>query len=115
MKAIITAGAVALALSAQTAFASNYDNMSVDEIKAQPGFVKDTLSLSSTTNAGAPDADHIYWWIGYIAEGDKRIYFTSYGEALTCVKWERTGEWVPEWVAANLEKLTAGGYIVLDK
>lgn len=115
MKVLIAIAGIgmALALAVQPAAASSFDGWSVDEIRAHPDFVKDALSLSSTTNSGGPEGQHVYWWIGYIPEGDKRIYFTSFGEALTCIKWERSGEWVPEWVAANLERLTADGYIVL--
>lgn len=115
MKGIIATAAVALALSAQTALASNFDHMSVDEIRAHPDFVRDTLSLSSANNSGGPEGDNVYWWIGYIPDGNNRVYFTSFGEALTCVQWERTGEWVPVWVYENLERLTDEGYIVLDK
>jgi hypothetical protein len=115
MKAWIGLAAVAAALFAGNALASDYDGLSAARIRKLKGFVADTTSMSSATNSGDPSADHIYWWIGYIPEGDKRIYFTSYGEALTCVLWERTGEWVPEWVAENLEKLTADGYIKLEK
>jgi hypothetical protein len=102
------------ALMTSIALASEFDGMSVDQIKAHPGFVASTDSLSSATNAGDKDAPHIYWWIGYIPVGDQRVYFTSYGEPLTCVKWEKTGEWVPEWVVKALDKLVDGGYIVLD-
>jgi hypothetical protein len=102
------------ALMTSIALASDFDHMSVDQIKANPGFVSSTDCLSGTTNSGDVDAPHIYWWIGYIPVGDKRVYFTSYGEALTCVKWEKTGEWVPEWVVAALDKLVDGGYIVLE-
>lgn len=95
------------------AAASSYDDMAVREIRAHPDFVADDYSLSSATNSGEPDADHVYWWIGYIPEGDKRVYFTSFGEPLTCVQWEATGEWVPEWVVDALEELLAKGYIEL--
>jgi hypothetical protein len=105
----------AAALFAGGAWASDYDGLSAAQVRKLPGFVADTTSMSSATNSGDPAAPHVYWWIGYVPDGDKRIYFTSYGEALTCVKWERTGEWVPEWVSANLEKLAAGGYIKLEK
>lgn len=114
MKAFIATVAVALALSAQTALASSFDHLSVDEIRAHPEFVKDDQSMSGTYNSNRPEGKHVYWWIGYIPDGDKRVYFTSFGEALTCVQWARTGEWVPEWVHANLERLTADGYIVLE-
>jgi hypothetical protein len=115
MRQQLAAGALILMLWAGPALASDYDGQSVAQIKANPAFVADTTSMSSTTNSGRPDAPHIYWWIGYIPDGDKRIYFTSYGEALTCVLWERTGEWVPEWVAENLEKLASEGYIKLEQ
>ena len=74
--------------------ASSYDSLSIQEIRAHPDFVADDYSLSSATNSGEPGADHVYWWIGYIPDGDKRVYFTSFGEPLTCVMWEATGEWV---------------------
>jgi hypothetical protein len=115
MRQYIAMGALVLALWAGPAAASDYDGLTVKQIKANPAFVADATSMSSSTNSGDPDAPHIYWWIGYIPDGDKRIYFTSYGEALTCVLWERTGEWVPEWAAVNLEKLAADGYIKLEK
>ena len=102
-------------LAASACWASDYDGLSAAKVRRLKGFVADTTSMSSATNSGDPGADHIYWWIGYIPDGDKRVYFTSFGEAETCVKWERTGEWVPEWVAENLEKLASGGYIKLEK
>ena len=96
-----------------TALASPFDDLTVEEIRAHPDFVADDLSLSSATNSGDPDAPLIYWWIGYIPDGTTRVYFTSYGEPLTCVKWEATGEWVPKWVAAALDRLLAEGYLKL--
>jgi len=95
------------------AWASPFDDMSIEEIKTHPDFVKDDYGLSGATNSGDPDAPHIYWWIGYIPVGDERVYFTSYGEALTCVKWEKTGEWVPAWVVDALTRLVDEGYIEL--
>jgi hypothetical protein len=115
MKQHLAIGVLLLALWAGSALASDFDGQTVEQIQANPAFVADTTSMSSTTNSGRPDAPHIYWWIGYIPDGDQRIYFTSYGEALTCVVWERTGEWVPVWVAENLEKLAAEGIIKLEK
>lgn len=100
-------------LAIGSAWASKFDGMTVDQIRAHPGFVADTQSMSGATNAGDPDAPHIYWWIGYIPDGDTRVYFTSYGEPLTCVKWDKTGEWVPQWVLEALNKLVDGGYIKL--
>lgn len=102
-------------LCAGAALASPFDNLSADEIFARDDFVRSTDCLSNTTNAGDPDAPHIYWWVGYIEQGGKRYYFTSYGEALTCVKWEQTGEWVPEWVVAALDKLVAAEIIKFNK
>jgi hypothetical protein len=110
--ALLVAGAL---LGSGRALASDYDGLSPAKIRKLPGFVADTTSMSSATNGGDPRSKHVYWWIGYVPDGDKRVYFTSYGEALTCVLWERTGEWVPEWVAENLESLTAQGLIKLDK
>jgi hypothetical protein len=52
--------------------------------------------------------------VGYIAHGDKRVYFTSYGEPLTCVQWDVTGEWVPEWVVEALNRLVDEGLIRMD-
>lgn len=93
--------------------ASSYDDMPIWEIRAHPDFVADDYSLSSATNSGESAAEHVYWWIGYIPDGEKRVYFTSFGEPLTCVQWEATGEWVPEWVVEALDKLLAEGYIEL--
>lgn len=101
-------------LCSGVALASSYDGLSVEEIRARPDFVKDTYSLSSATNSGDIGADHVYEWIGYIPDGDKRVYFTSFGEPLTCVQWKATGEWVPEWVADALDRLLEEGYIKLD-
>lgn len=95
-------------------FASPYDGMSVEQIRANANFKADTQSMSWTTNSAEPDAPHIYWWIGYIQDGDTRYYFTSYGEALTCVEWDRTGEWVPLWVRDALDSLFIDEVIVLD-
>ena len=95
------------------ALASSYDGMSIEEIRAHPDFVADDYSLSSATNSGDPDAEYVYWWIGYLPDGDKRVYFTSFGEPLTCVNWKATGEWVPEWVVDALNKLLDEGYIEL--
>jgi hypothetical protein len=100
--------------SASLALASEFDGLSVAQIRAHPDFVASDYSLSAAKNSGAADAEHIYWWIGYIPTGDKRVYFDSFGEALTCVEWKETGEWVPEWVVGALDKLVAGGYIVID-
>ena len=93
------------------AWASVYDGLTVDEVRAHPDFVADTQSMSGACNSGETGADHVYWWIGYIPDGGKRVYFTSFGEPLTCVKWDATGEWVPEWVAGSLDALLDGGYI----
>ena len=97
-----------------TAMASPFDGMTVAEIRAHDDFKADTQSMSWATNSGDPDAPHIYWWIGYIPNGDQRIYFTSYGEALTCVQWDATGEWVPLWVRDALDRLLMEDIIVLD-
>ena len=102
-------------LSATMALASPFDGMSVEEIRAHPDFVADDYSLSQAENSAEPDGRKIYWWIGYIPSGDQRIYFTSYGEALTCVKWEETGEWVPQWVADTLNELLEEGIIKMAR
>ncbi len=100
--------ALALTCAAQ---ASVYDGLSVEQVRAHPDFVADTQSMSCTSNSGDPGALHVYWWIGYIPDGGKRVYFNHIGEPLTCVKWDATGEWVPEWVAGSLDQLLDGGYI----
>jgi hypothetical protein len=110
----IAVGMLVAALWATGAWASSFDGLTVDQIRAHPDFVADTQSMDSAKNSGDVDAKHIYWWIGYIPEGDKRIYFTSFGEPLTCVKWDKTGEWVPEWVADALNKLVDKGLIKLS-
>ena len=115
MKLWLAIAVCAAALFAGAASASDYDGLSAAQARKLKGFVADTTSMSSATNSGDPAADHIYWWIGYVPDGDKRVYFTSFGEPLTCVKWERTGEWVPEWVADRLEQLAKDGYLKLDK
>ena len=96
------------------AWASPFDGLSVEEIRAHPDFVAADYCLSSATNSGDSGAGHVYWWIGYIPVDDTRIYFTSFGEPLTCVEWEATGEWVPLWVVDALDRLLAEGYIVLE-
>jgi hypothetical protein len=101
--------------SAGVALASPFDDMTADEIFSRDDFVRSTDCLSNTTNAGDPDAPHVYYWVGYIEQDAKRFYFTSFGEALTCVKWAQTGEWVPEWVADALQKLTDKGIIKFNK
>ena len=103
-----------LLLLTGASLASDFDGMSVDQIRRHAGFTADTQSMSMATNSAEPDAAHIYWWIGYIADGDKRVYFTSYGEALTCVQWQETGEWVPMWVVDALDKLFERDLVVLD-
>jgi len=94
--------------------ASNFDGMSVEQIRNHAGFTPDTQSMSWAANSAEPGAPHIYWWIGYISDGDQRVYFTSYGEALTCVQWDATGEWVPLWVVDALDRLFESDVIVLD-
>lgn len=95
------------------AAASVYDNLDVGEIRTDPDFVEDSYSLSSATSSGEIGAGLVFEWIGYIPDGDKRVYFTSFGEPLTCVQWEATGEWVPEWVVDALDRLVEEGYITL--
>jgi thiol-disulfide isomerase/thioredoxin len=103
--------ALALVCAAQ---ASVYDGLTVEQVRAHPQFVADTQSMSGTCNSGEIGADHVYWWIGYIPDGDRRVYFTSFGEPLTCVKWAATGEWVPEWALGSLQKLLDGKYIEIQ-
>jgi hypothetical protein len=93
--------------------ASSYDEMKIWEIRAHPDFVEDNYCLSAATGSGEIGADFVYEWVGYIPDGDKRVYFTSNGEPLTCVQWQATGEWVPEWVVEALDKLLEEGYIDL--
>ncbi len=98
-------------LIATTAVASPFDDWTAEEIFSHKDFTPSDYSLSSATNSGDPDAPHVYEWVGYIPVDGTRVYFTSYGEALTCVKWEQTGEWVPEWVVDALDKLVEEGLI----
>ncbi|MBN2081619.1 hypothetical protein JW859_05345 [bacterium] len=111
---IVSVALVFVLLSFGLALAHCYEDLTVDEIRALPDFVADDYSLSSATNSGDEDALFVYHWIGYIPHGDKRVYFTSFGEPLTCVQWEATGEWVPEWVVEALNRLLSEGYIKLD-
>ncbi len=113
MKVWIFGLMILLAMST-SALASPFDGMSVEQVRGHADFVSDTQSMSWATNSGDQDAPHIYWWIGYIPNGDQRIYFTSYGEALTCVEWGATGEWVPLWVRDALDRLLKEDIIVLD-
>ena len=62
-------------MMAGAALASEFDGLTVAQIKAHPGFVASDYSLSSAKNSGDPNAKHVYWWIGYIPSGDKRVYF----------------------------------------
>jgi len=70
--------------------------------------------MSSAFNHAGKGGKRVYHWIGYIPTGDKRVYFTSFGEGVTAVKWEKNGEWVPEWALPALDKLTDEGYIELN-
>lgn len=114
MKKSLLLGLVLSIVSVTAAFASPFDGWSVDEIRAHQAFSSSDYSLSWATNSGDPGAAHIYEWIGYIPTGDQRVYFTSYGEPLTCVQWQASGEWVPLWVADALDNLLAKGLIRLD-
>jgi thiol-disulfide isomerase/thioredoxin len=117
MAMIVRVGGLSLVLAlvlACAAQASSFDGLSVEQVRAHPQFVADTQSMNSACNSGDPGAPHVYWWIGYIPDGEKRVYFTSFGEPLTCVKWEATGEWVPEWALPALQKLLDGKYIELQ-
>lgn len=106
--ALLSVGAVSLV------HASPFDGWSVRRITSHPDFVRSAYSLSSAKNHGGPDAKRVYDWIGYIPVDDTRIYFTSFGEPLTCVQWEDTGEWVPLWALDALEALEEEGYIRID-
>jgi hypothetical protein len=111
LRVVVFACLMCLALYA-TALASPFDDWTAEEIFAHPDFVRSTDSMSQATNSGDPaEAGHVYWWVGYIPVGDERIYFTSFGEALTCVKWDVTGEWVPKWVVSALDRLVDEGLI----
>jgi hypothetical protein len=113
LRALIGAS-IALLLTAGTALASEFDGWTVRQITRHKDFVRSDYSLSSALNGGEKDAKRVYDWIGYIPSGDKRVYFTSFGEPLTTVQWERTGEWVPEWALEALERLADEGYIELN-
>jgi len=111
VRVVVLSVLLCLALAA-TALASPFDDWTAEEIFAHPDFVRSTDSMSSATNNGDPAvAENVYWWVGYIPVDDKRIYFTSFGEALTCVQWDVTGEWVPEWVVDALDRLVNEGFI----
>lgn len=104
----------ALLLLATGAFASEFDGWTLRQIRRHPDFTRDTTSMSSAFNKAGKVGRRVYHWIGYIPSGDKRVYFTSFGEPLTAVKWEKTGEWVPEWVIEALDRLEEEGYIKLN-
>ena len=114
MKRSVIFGLLISVMFVTAASASVFDGWTVDEIKAHEDFTISDYSLSWATNSGDPDAPHIYEWIGYIPAGDTRVYFTSFGEPLTCVEWQESGEWVPKWVVEALNKLIAKGLIRLD-
>ena len=101
---------VAVTVWCGTAMA-NPNDMTVEEVRAHPDFVADDYSLSAAMNSAEDDAAPVYEWIGYIPHGDTRVYYTSFGEPLTCVEWRATGEWVPLWVVDALDKLLQDGYI----
>jgi hypothetical protein len=113
IRSLLTAAVLLLCLCS-SAFASEFDGWSLRKIRRHPDFTRDTTSMSSAFNHAGKGAKRVYHWIGYIPSGDKRVYFTSFGEPLTAVKWEKTGEWVPEWTLAALDKLVDEGYIELN-
>ena len=111
LRVVVLSALICVAL-ASAALASPFDGWTMEEITAHPDFVRSTDSMSQATNNGDPDvADNVYWWVGYIPVDDQRIYFTSFGEPLTCVKWDVTGEWVPEWAVNALDRLVNDGLI----
>ena len=103
---------IAVGLWSLPAFASDFDGWSVDKIIAHPDFHPSDQSMSQTMTSAEPgEGELIYEWIGYIELENQRVYFTKGGLSLTCVKWDRTGEWVPKWVYETLEKLAQEGWI----
>jgi len=114
MLRVLTATFLLLGLLATAASASEFDGWSVRKIRHHKDFHRDTTSMSSAFNHAGKGGKRVYHWIGYIPTGDKRVYFTSHGEGVTAVKWEKTGEWVPEWALPSLDKLTDEGYIELN-
>jgi hypothetical protein len=114
MLRVLTTAVLLLALLATVASASEFDGWSLRKIRRHPDFKRDTTSLSSAFNHAGKGAKRVYHWIGYIPSGDTRVYFTSFGEPLTAVKWEKTGEWVPEWALPAIDKLVDEGYIELN-
>ena len=114
MLRLIICTACLLGILANSAFASEFDGWSVRKIRHHKDFHRDTTSMSSAFNHAGKGGKRVYHWIGYIPSGDKRVYFDSLGEGVTAVKWEKTGEWVPEWALPALDKLTDEGYIELN-
>jgi hypothetical protein len=114
MLRVIICAFLLLALLAGGASASEFDGWSVRKIRRHKDFHRDTTSMSSAFNHAGKGGRRVYHWIGYIPLGDKRVYFTSFGEPLTAVKWEKTGEWVPEWAQPAIDKLADEGYIELN-
>jgi hypothetical protein len=113
LRLVIATVMVTLLLSAAAA-ASEFDGWTLRQIRHHKDFHRDLTSMSSAFNTANKGGKRVYHWIGYIPSGDKRVYFTSFGEPLTAVKWEKTGEWVPEWALPALDKLTDEGYIKLN-
>jgi len=112
---ILVATLLMLGLLGGSAAASEFDGLTLRQIRHHKGFHRDTTSMSSAFNHAGPGGKRVFHWIGYIPSGDKRVYFDSLGEGVTAVKWDKTGEWVPEWALASLDKLTDEGYIELNK
>jgi hypothetical protein len=101
-------------LATSVASAGEFDGWSLRQIRQHPDFVRDTSSMSSAFNTANPGGRRVYHWIGYIPVEDTRVYFTSYGEPLTCVLWQKSGEWVPQWAIEALDRLETDGYIKLN-
>ncbi len=114
MLRLITLVVVLLAVLATSALASDFDSWTLRQIRRHKDFTRDTTSMSSAFNTANKGGRKVYHWIGYIPVEDTRVYFTSSGEPLTCVKWEKTGEWVPQWAIESLDRLETEGYIKLN-
>ncbi|MCC7478104.1 hypothetical protein IT575_06545 [bacterium] len=102
------------------ALASPFDGWTLEEIRADPGFVpiKETwgLKLSEATLSGDSDAPLCHMWIGYIdIDGDWRIYFDHRGDGLTCCFQDDASPWLddmaPIWTRGLVSRLVEEGIL----
>ena len=98
------------------AHASPFDGWTLEQIKADPGFVSTEdprgPTLSCATESGDPGAPYCHDWIGYIdLDGDWRIYFDQRGYGLTCgfQEDEYSSGWLedmaPLWTRGLVDRL----------